>query len=597
MQIFVDINAVDGGNGTREWPFKNIQQAAEIAMPGDYVCVLPGIYRETVRPRHSGTADKPIIYASAQQNRAIITGAERVTDWQPVSGNVWRVVIDNQTFADYNPYTVVADHTFDHAGEVFLSNRAMYEVDSLEKVIHPVQNELSRDAAFTTYTWYTEQTPDGDATIIYANFHEKDPNQARVEITVRESCFFPEQTGINHIVISGFSFSMAACRWASANYNKGLIGTNTGAGWKIVNCDLAHAKCSGISLGRYSEVPAGDLTVAHPLRHLIKNNTIHDCGQTGIIGVDGNPSPVIEHNNIFNINVCQNLVGPEVSAINLLPSLGAVIKRNCIHDCTRGLWLGGKVTHTKISQNIFYNNALPNDVKVTKANQQALVAGLGEDIQIENSVGVTVIDNNFLLSDCALKLESQGILLVHNLVNGSVEWLSNQAAGDDNTYYHRLHCQGTSQDTASRFFNNIFIRKSLREELQTLLTIAHQQVDHQDLTTNSTQPINDQFFAAQTVKHQDQIKESRVGNVYLDDRLTDIKLDINATGHGVFVDSNLGDFLTEDTGQAISMRQAAGTATDFDTDFLGNQREGTQVTAGPFDHKHEYEKCLFKLFL
>ena len=77
----------------------------------------------------------------------------------------------------------------------------------------------------------------------------------------------------------------------------------------------------------------------------------------------------------------------------------------------------------------------------------------------------------------------------------------------------------------------------------------------------------------------------------------DIKLDINTTGHGVFVDSNLGDFLAEDTGQAISMRQAAGTATDFDTDFLGNQREGTQVTAGPFDHKHEYEKCLLKLFL
>lgn len=596
MQIFVDINAIDGGNGTQERPFKRIQQAADIAMPGDYVCVLPGTYRETVRPRHSGTADKPIIYAAAQQNRAVITGAERVTNWQLVAGTVWKAVIANQTFADYNPYTVVADHTFDHAGEVFLGNRAMYEVDSLAKVTHPVLNELSRDAAFTTYTWYTEQAPSEDATVIYANFHGKDPNRSRVEITVRESCFFPEQEGIDHIVISGFSFTKAACRWASASYNKGLVGTNTGAGWKIVNCDLAHAKCSGISLGRYSEVPAGDLTIVHPLRHLIKNNTIHDCGQTGIIGVDGNPSPVIEHNNIFNINVRQNLVGAEVSAINLLPSIGAVIKRNCIHDCTRGLWLGGKVTHTKISRNIFYNNALPNDVKVTKSNQEALIAGLGEDIQIENSVGVTVVENNFLLSDCALKLESQGILLVHNLINGSVEWLSNQAAGDDNAYYHRLHCQDANRDASSYFFNNIFIRKSLRKELQTLLAIAHQQVDHQDLT-GAAQPIDDQFFAAQTVQSKDQITENRAGNIYLDDRLTDIKIDINPTGHGVFVDSNLGDFLTEDTGRAISMKRAAGPATTFNTDFLGNYREGTQVTAGPFDHKHEYEKCLFKLFL
>lgn len=42
MQIFVDINASENGNGSQEFPFKYIQQAADIAQPGDYVQVMPG---------------------------------------------------------------------------------------------------------------------------------------------------------------------------------------------------------------------------------------------------------------------------------------------------------------------------------------------------------------------------------------------------------------------------------------------------------------------------------------------------------------------------------------------------------------------------
>lgn len=596
MQIFVDINAAANGNGTKEQPFNHIQEAADIAMPGDYINVLPGTYREEVHPRHSGTSDKPIIYASASQNAAIITGAERVTGWQQVGNAVWQVTIPNSEFGNYNPYTTVADHTFDHAGEVFLNNKAMYEVDHREKVVAPVKNELSRDKAFTTYTWYTEQSTTEDATIIYANFQGKDPNHEKVEITFRESCFTPLNKDVNHIVISGFTLTKAACRWASSKYNKGLISTNNGAGWKITNCDISHAKCSGISLGRYAKVPAGDLEAEKPLRHQLRNNTIHDCGQTGIIGVDGNPSPVIEHNSIFNINIRQNLVGEEVSAINLFPSLGALITRNCIHDCTRGLWLGGKVARTRISRNIFYNNSLPNDFKITKTNKQALLIGLGEDIQIQKSAGFTVIENNLLLSDCALKLESKGILLLHNLINGSTEWLSSNISEHNDAYYHRIYQPGNKDINSSRFYNNIFIRKSLRNEMKKLITIAEKQYEEAQAPTEIT-PDDNHFFAAQTANRHDQIAPNKLGNVYLDDQLQDVDLTVNATGKGVFIDSNLANLLAEDTGHAISMGKSATESTSFNTDFLGNQREGVLVTAGPFDHKHEYQECLFKLFL
>ena len=105
MQIYVDAHAEHDGNGTKQLPFKRIQEAATIARPGDLVKVMPGVYRESVDPRFAGTKNKPILYQAVKQNLTIITGAEKVDDWEPVGVDVWRTVIANQRFGKYNPYT------------------------------------------------------------------------------------------------------------------------------------------------------------------------------------------------------------------------------------------------------------------------------------------------------------------------------------------------------------------------------------------------------------------------------------------------------------------------------------------------------------
>ena len=43
------------------------------------------------------------------------------------------------------------------------------------------------------------------------------------------------------------------------------------------------------------------------------------------------------------------------------------------------------------------------------------------DIFVEISHGPTLIDHNVLLSDCALKLATQGVAVVHNLIAGEFQ--------------------------------------------------------------------------------------------------------------------------------------------------------------------------------
>lgn len=107
MTIYVDAAAKFDGNGSKESPFRRINEAAEIAVPGDEVCVAPGIYREYVDPVNAGTEEKRITYYSEKPLGAVITGAEVLTDWNQYEGTVWTSRVSNSVFGSYNPYTTL----------------------------------------------------------------------------------------------------------------------------------------------------------------------------------------------------------------------------------------------------------------------------------------------------------------------------------------------------------------------------------------------------------------------------------------------------------------------------------------------------------
>ena len=505
MIYYVDAKAARPGDGSREKPFTAIQQAASIARPGDEVLVLPGIYRESVSPVYGGTPEARITYRSVEKGGAVITGAERVTGWEDLGGNVWRASVPNGLFTDRNPFTTLVSGDWfiasfiAHTGDVYLNRKSLYEVTSLEAVRRPVRSETSWDPDFSVYTWYTEQDAKNDATVLYANFQGADPNAENVEISVRKRCFYPEAEGVGYITLSGFTVCQAATQWAPPTaYQEGMIGPHWSKGWIIEDCEVFESKCSGISLGKYLQ-PNNDnkwlrwkykdgtqterdcicqaqregWTKERIGSHVVRRCHIHDCGQTGIVGHLGGVFSVIEDNHIHNINNKQNLAGAEIGGIKMHAAIDVVFRHNHIHHCTRGLWLDWQAQGTRVTGNLFHDNSLPHEFLM---NRKAMM-GQGEDIFVEVSHGPTLIDHNLLLSTRSVKLATQGVALVHNLVAGA---LTAVGRGTDNgsktlksaryTPYHVPHRTEIAGFMSflhgdMRFYNNVFVQRPVHPML------------------------------------------------------------------------------------------------------------------------------------
>lgn len=71
-ELYVSPTGSDARSGSRAAPLRTISRAGTVARPGDIVRVLPGIYRESVETRASGTARARITFASARKWRARI---------------------------------------------------------------------------------------------------------------------------------------------------------------------------------------------------------------------------------------------------------------------------------------------------------------------------------------------------------------------------------------------------------------------------------------------------------------------------------------------------------------------------------------------
>jgi len=456
-EYHVSMVGEDANDGSASTPLRTISAAARLAKPGDMIAVHKGVYRERINPPRGGTSENNrIVYRAAPGEKVVIKGSEVVKGWQKVKHDTWKVIISNRFFGDFNPYgDLIRGDWFGakgrehHTGAVYLNGHWLTEAAKLDDVHQPIDD---------TPLWFAQV--DEDNTTIWAQFKGVDPNEAGVEINVRQTVFYPEKPGINYITVRGFTLEHAATPWAPPTAEQiGLVGTHWSKGWIIENNTIRYSICTGVTLGKHGD--EFDNTSANTAEgyvktieralargwskdnighHVVRNNHVSHCEQAGIVGSMGAVFCTVTGNTIHDINIRGLFGGAEMAGIKFHGAIDTVISRNHIHRCggLGGIWLDWMAQGTRVTGNLLHDNT-------------------PQDLFVEVNHGPFLVDNNLFLSSRFLRDWSQGGAYVHNLAVGDVE-IRPQGR---KTPFHKPHSTEVAglhniPGGDDRFYNNIF---------------------------------------------------------------------------------------------------------------------------------------------
>ena len=301
---------------------------------------------------------------------------------------------------------------------------------------------------------------ESDTTVIWAQFPGVDPNQAEVEINVRQSVFYPSKPGVDYLTVRGFSLRHAATNWAPPTAEQvGLIGTHWSKGWIIEDNDIRYSTCTGVTLGKHGD--EWDNTSANSAEgyvetierglangwtrekvggHVVRNNTIAHCEQAGVVGSLGAAFSTVSGNTIHDIHVRRLFTGAEMAGIKLHAAIDSEVSGNHIYRCVRGIWLDWMAQGTRVTRNLLHDN------------------GPGEDLFLEVNHGPFLVANNVCLSPTSLLVNSQGGAYAHNLFAGQIHVIHTEgrltpANQPHSTALDGLHPNPSGDD---RYYNNLF---------------------------------------------------------------------------------------------------------------------------------------------
>ena len=285
--------------------------------------------------------------------------------------------------------------------------------------------------------------------------------------------------------------------------------------------------------------------------------------------------------------------------------------------------------------NLFFDNCLPEEYNHTTGNE------IGEDIFIEVSHGPTLVDHNVLLSDCALKLATQGVALVHNLIAGSFTAVGRGVLNGTLTKisprytpYHVPHCTEiagfmTILHGDMRFYNNIFIQKDFRPGLKQMAgAMKDDEWTDGNLIAGTVPyeayPTLEEYEAqfegycgmgsAPSDRYYNPLPVWAEGNAYFNgakpmskekafvDETNKVSVCLEKTAEGFVIKTNVYDYMPESQNRVITtdvlgmafepeqkFENPDGSPIVFDTDYYGKTRGETPL-AGPFA-----EPGIFKL--
>ena len=175
---FISPNGSDNNPGTINRPFKTIQKCADLVQPGEICWIRKGTYRETIRPKVSGTSTESVIFAAYNQEQVTISGTELVKNWSKHRDSIYRADINlpvdgysdtgffaNQVFVKGAMMPEARLPNLDHKRDFLRPNLLGGGLESLGGTAAKIENEeipkLSQGwtgGRIWTNEWYTSRT-------------------------------------------------------------------------------------------------------------------------------------------------------------------------------------------------------------------------------------------------------------------------------------------------------------------------------------------------------------------------------------------------------------------------------------------------------
>jgi hypothetical protein len=249
-----------------------------------------------------------------------------------------------------------------------------------------------------------------------------------------------------------------------------------------------------------------------------------------------------------------------MAGIKIHAPIDMLIKGNCIHNTSRGIWLDWMTQGTRVTSNILYENGR-------------------QDLYLEVNHGPFVIDNNILLTRYSLKDRSEGGTYAHNLFYGKIDYRPDGRW----TPYHKEHSTEIAgikpiKGGDMRFYNNIITCNGLSE--------------YNNTETPCTANGNVYVFNAKPLdneKGQIEIQdEEEFFNLKLteeNDSLTlffQLPADISAQNNMLVTTELLGKTILS----GVPFMNFDGSPLKIDTDYHDAKRDIENPTAGPFEQSY-----------
>lgn len=369
-EVHVDnqnIAASDENEGTVDKPFKTINAAAQIAVPGTRVLIHAGTYRETVQPAMGGLGpEKMISYEAYENDEVIIKASVETENYKPSVGwrvsrgfdsappkgiKIWEIELEPEDFKGYNPFcavNILHDRLFIEYDKTdmttYLNRRGMVFVDGKPMKQVSLYNMLGQED--NTY-WVEANGQKVHIRLV----DDADPEDHLIELTNREQCFAPKVPFLSYIRVKGLTMAHAAT--GAPVPQRGALSCYRGHHWIIEDCTIDWSNGTGIDVGNecWHHTPIeGQIRGST----IIRRNTIKDVGVCGIAGMFVSDM-LVEDNLIIGTGWQRMELSWEAGGIKFHHSVDSLFRRNIIKDCygCDALWLDVANENNRITGNLF----------------------------------------------------------------------------------------------------------------------------------------------------------------------------------------------------------------------------------------------------